>query len=66
MSTMQSAEGLLAAFEALVKRRPFEVGATAAKLGVEPKRVRNCIDALRMKGHDAVAHVGKGRFKVVA
>ncbi|MCT8988868.1 hypothetical protein NYR54_00965 [Chelativorans sp. SCAU2101] len=58
---------LMEKFLAAVADQAFEVEATAKRLGVTPKMVRNCIDQLRRKGGKAaVANVGKGTFQVVA
>ena len=58
---------LMDKFLATVADKTFEVEATAKKLGVAPKMVRNCIDQLRRKGGKAaVANVGKGTFQLAA
>lgn len=58
---------LMDKFLSVVADEVFEVEATAKKLSVAPKMVRNCIDQLRRKGGKAaVANVGKGSFQVAA
>lgn len=49
-------------FLAAVADQVFEVEATAKKLGVAPKMVRNCIDQLRRKGGKAACQCWQGHL----